>query len=133
MGARWPQKLGLFPRLLDETTAAELYRLATEQIMHAERCGFDSAWIAQHHFHEGEGGLPAPFVFLAQAAVQTTRIRLGTGIRTLPLGLPVGVAEAPAAPALIPGGRLEGGVAPGGNLTPSPAFGLDASDRHKLM
>ena len=54
-----PKKLGFFTRLLDETTAAERYRLATEQIVHAERCGFDSAWIAQHHFHEGEGGLPA--------------------------------------------------------------------------
>ena len=38
-----PKKLGFFTRLLDETTAAERYRLATEQIVHAERCGFDSA------------------------------------------------------------------------------------------
>src|ERR1044072_6426515 len=133
MGARWPQKLGLFPRLLDETTAAELYRLATEQIMHAERCGFDSAWIAQHHFHEGEGGLPAPFVFLAQAAVQTTRIRLGTGFALRPLELPVRVAEDAAVTDLISGGRLEVGVGPGGNLTAFTAFGLDANDRHKLM
>src|SRR6202047_2301649 len=29
-----------------------------------------------------EGGLPAPFVFLAQVAAQTARIRLGTGIIT---------------------------------------------------
>jgi alkanesulfonate monooxygenase SsuD/methylene tetrahydromethanopterin reductase-like flavin-dependent oxidoreductase (luciferase family) len=87
-----PKRLGFFTRLLDEASAAERYRLATQQIVHAERCGFDSAWIAQHHFHEGEGGLPAPFVFLAQAAVQTSRIRLGTGIVTLPLELPVRVA-----------------------------------------
>src|SRR5262245_24641815 len=69
------KRLGFFTRLLDQTDAAERYRLATQQIIHAERCGFDSAWIAQHHFHEGEGGLPAPFVFLSQAAVQTSRIR----------------------------------------------------------
>jgi putative FMN-dependent luciferase-like monooxygenase len=128
-----PKKLGFFTRLLDETTAAERYRLATEQIVHAERCGFDSAWIAQHHFHEGEGGLPAPFVFLAQAAVQTSRIRLGTGIVTLPLELPVRVAEDAAVTDLISGGRLEVGVGPGGNLTAFTAFGLDANDRHKLM
>jgi putative FMN-dependent luciferase-like monooxygenase len=128
-----PKKLGFFTRLLDETTAAERYRLATEQITHAERCGFDSAWIAQHHFHEGEGGLPAPFVFLAQAAVQTSRIRLGTGIVTLPLELPVRVAEDAAVTDLISGGRLEVGVGPGGNLTAFTAFGLDANDRHKLM
>jgi alkanesulfonate monooxygenase SsuD/methylene tetrahydromethanopterin reductase-like flavin-dependent oxidoreductase (luciferase family) len=72
------KRLGFFTRLLDETTAAERYRLAIAQIQQAERCGYDSAWIAQHHFHEGEGGLPAPFVFLAQAAAHTKHIRLRT-------------------------------------------------------
>ena len=86
------KRLGFFTRLLDETTAAERYRLALAQIQQAERCGYDSAWIAQHHFHEGEGGLPAPFVFLAQAAARTERLRLGTGIVTLPLELPLRVA-----------------------------------------
>ena len=126
-----PKRLGFFTRLLDEASAAERYRLATEQIVQAERCGFNSAWIAQHHFHEGEGGLPAPFVFLAQAAVQTSRIRLGTGIVTLPLELPVRVAEDAAVTDLISGSRLEVGVGPGGNLTAFTAFGLDANDRHK--
>ena len=67
--------------------------MAIAQIVPAESCGFDSAWIAQHHFHEDEGGLPAPFVFLSQVAAQTTRLRLGTGIVTLPLELPIRVAE----------------------------------------
>jgi putative FMN-dependent luciferase-like monooxygenase len=127
------KRLGFFTRLLDQASAAERYRLATEQIQHAERYGFDSAWIAQHHFHEGEGGLPAPFVFLAQAAVQTSRIRLGTGIVTLPLELPVRVAEDAAVTDLISDGRLEVGVGPGGNLTAFTAFGRDANDRHTLM
>jgi putative FMN-dependent luciferase-like monooxygenase len=127
------ERLGFFTRLLDQTDAAERYRLATQQIIHAERCGFDSAWIAQHHFHEGEGGLPAPFVFLSQAAVQTSRIRLGTGIVTLPLELAVRVAEDAVVTDLISGGRLEVGVGPGGNLTAFTAFGLDAKDRHSLM
>ena len=68
---------------------AERYRLAAEQIRHAEKAGLDSAWIAQHHFHEAEGGLPAPFAFLGFVAAQTSRIRLGTGIVTLPLEHPV--------------------------------------------
>ena len=53
-----PKRLGFFTRVLDLADAAERYRLATEQIIHAERFGFDSAWVAQHHFHEDEGGLP---------------------------------------------------------------------------
>ncbi len=127
------KRLGFFTRLLDQADAAERYRLATAQIAHAERCGFDSAWIAQHHFHEGEGGLPSPFVFLAQAAARTSRIRLGTGIVTLPLELPVRVAEDAVVTDLISGGRLEVGVGPGGNLTAFTAFGFDSNDRHALM
>ena len=42
------KRLGFFTRLLDETDAAERYRLATAQIVQAEKSGFDSAWIAQH-------------------------------------------------------------------------------------
>lgn len=127
------KRLGFFTRLLDETTAAERYRLALAQIQHAERHGFDSAWIAQHHFHEAEGGLPAPFVFLAQAAARTERIRLGTGIVTLPLEMGVRVAEDAAVLDLMCDHRLEVGVGPGGNLTAFTAFGRDSAQRHKLM
>ena len=127
------KRLGFFTRLLDDATAAERYRLALAQIQHAERCGYDSAWIAQHHFHEGEGGLPAPFVFLAQAAARTERLRLGTGIVTLPLELPLRVAEDAVVLDLMCDHRLEVGIGPGGNLTAFAAFGFDAKDRHTLM
>src|ERR1700749_5044885 len=128
-----PLRLGFFTRLLDRADAAERYRLATAQIIHAERCGFDSAWVAQHHFHEDEGGLPAPFVFLSQVAARTTRIRLGTGIVTLPLELPVRVAEDAAVLDLMCGGRLEVGVGPGGNLSAYQAFALDSAERTALL
>jgi putative FMN-dependent luciferase-like monooxygenase len=126
-------RLGFFTRLLDQADAAERYHLAIAQIVHAERCGFDSAWVAQHHFHEDEGGLPAPFVFLAQVAAQTSRIRLGTGIVTLPLELPIRVAEDAAVLDLMCGGRLEVGVGPGGNLSAYKAFGLDSAERTALL
>src|SRR6202021_3022166 len=128
-----PMRLGFFTRLLDQADAAERYRLAIAQIVHAERCGFDSAWVAQHHFHEDEGGLPAPFVFLANVAAQTARIRLGTGIVTLPLELPVRVAEDAAVLDLMCGGRLEVGIGPGGNLSAFEAFGLDSAERTALL
>ncbi|HEX3881496.1 MAG TPA: putative FMN-dependent luciferase-like monooxygenase [Stellaceae bacterium] len=128
-----PIRLGFFTRLLDRADAAERYRLAIAQIVHAERCGFDSAWIAQHHFHEDEGGLPAPFVFLSRVAAQATRIRLGTGIVTLPLELPIRVAEDAAVLDLMCGGRLEVGIGPGGNLSAYEAFGLDSDQRTALL
>src|SRR5438105_1352470 len=131
--ARLPKGLGFFTRLLDQAAPSERYRLATAQIIHAERFGFDSAWIAQHHFHEDEGGLPAPFVFLAQVAAQTSRIRLGTAIVTLPLELPIRVAEDSAVLDLMCGGRLEVGVGPGGNLSAYKAFDLDSAERTALL
>jgi putative FMN-dependent luciferase-like monooxygenase len=131
--AALPKRLGFFTRLLDQASPAERYRLATEQIVHAERYRFESAWIAQHHFHEDEGGLPAPFVFLAHVAVQTSRIRLGTGIVTLPLELPVRVAEDAAVLDLMCGGRLEVGVGGGGNLSSYAAFGQDSAERTAVL
>jgi putative FMN-dependent luciferase-like monooxygenase len=131
--ATLPKRLGFFTRLLDQVEPAERYRLATAQIVHAERLGFDSAWIAQHHFHADEGGLPAPFVFLAQIAAQTSRIRLGTGIVTLPLDLPIRVAEDSAVLDLMCGGRLEVGVGGGGNLSSYATFGRDSAERATLL
>jgi len=127
------QRLGFFTRLIDEGSPAERYRLATTQMLHAERLGFDAIWVAQHHFHGPEGGLPSPFVFLAQLAACTSRIQLGTAIVTLPLELPLRVAEDAAVVDIMSGGRLEIGVAPGGNLSNYIAFGLDSNERHALM
>jgi putative FMN-dependent luciferase-like monooxygenase len=127
------KRLGFFTRLLDEAPPAERYRLAAEQIMHAEKAGLDSAWIAQHHFHEREGGLPAPFAFLGFVAARTSRIRLGTGIVTLPLENPVRVAEDAAVLDLMSNGRFELGVGTGGNPSAFAAFGLDSTERNDIF
>ena len=126
-------RLGFFTRVLDRAAPPERYRLGIEQIVHADRLGFDTAWVAQHHFHEDEGGLPAPLVFLSHAAARTQRIRLGTGIITLPLEMPLRVAEDASVLDMLSSGRLEIGVGPGGNLSAFQAFGLDPKARHNLM
>lgn len=126
-------RLGFFSRLLDDTGAAERYRLVAAQIAHAEAFGFDSAWVAQHHFHEHEGGLPSPFVFLSYVASRTRRIRLGTGIVTLPLENAVRVAEDAIVLDLLSGGRLDVGVGTGGTPESFAAFGLDGNDRSALF
>lgn len=127
------QRLAFFTRLLDAAPAAERYRLAAEQIAHAEAQGYDAAWVAQHHFHEHEGGLPSPFVFLAHVAARTSRIRLGTGIITLPLELPVRVAEDAIVLDLMANHRLELGVGNGGNPSAFAGFELDNEDRNTLF
>lgn len=123
------KRLGFFTRLLDDAPPKERYRLATEQIRHAERSGFDTAWIAQHHFHEREGGLPSPLVFLAHVAAQTENIRLGTAIITLPMENPLRVAEDAAVLDLLAEGRLEVGFGSGGTPTSFLPFGLTFEQR----
>lgn len=123
------KRLGLFTRLLDAVSPGERYRLATEQIIHAEHLGFDSAWVAQHHFNYDEGGLPAPLVFLSHVAARTRHIRLGTGIVTLPLEQPLRAAEDAAVLDLLSGGRLELGIGSGGTASSFAAFGLDSAQR----
>lgn len=127
------KRLGFFTRLLDEVPAGERYRLALEQIVHAETMGLDTAWVAQHHFNGDEGGLPAPFVFLAQAAARTSRIQLGTGIITLPLDNAIRVAEDAAVLDLMCGGRLEVGMGSGGTPSSFAAFGLDNAERNAIF
>ncbi|MDO1582620.1 putative FMN-dependent luciferase-like monooxygenase [Rhizobium oryzicola] len=123
------KRLGFFTRLLDDVGPGERYRLAEAQIVHAEANGFDSAWIAQHHFHADEGGLPSPTAFLAYVAAHTSRIRLGTGVITLPLENPLRVAEDTAVTDLLSGGRLEVGFGTGGTRESFEAFGISADKR----
>jgi putative FMN-dependent luciferase-like monooxygenase len=126
-------RLGFFGRVLDAGTPAERYEAALEQIQHAERHGFASVWLAQHHFGEEGGGLPSPFVFLAAAAARTTRIGLGTAVLTLPLEDPLRAAEDASVLDLLSGGRVQLGLASGGTPASFPAFRHDSGDRHALF
>lgn len=63
-----------------------------ELIEHLDRLGFDEAWVGEHH----SGGMEiiaAPEILIAAAAERTRRIRLGTGVVTLPFHHPFIVAD----------------------------------------
>ncbi|WP_369053311.1 putative FMN-dependent luciferase-like monooxygenase [Kineococcus terrestris] len=126
-------RLGFFTRVLEDAAAPDRYRFALEQVQHAERSGFASAWVAQHHFGEHEGGLPSPFVLLAAAAERTSRIGLGTGVVTLPLEDPVRAAEDAAVLDALSGGRVQLGVASGGTDTSFAPFGHRVDRRRELF
>lgn len=121
--------IAFFSRLLDDASPAERYALATAQIQHAEQHGVGRAWVAQHHFHAAEGGLPSPLVFLANVAAQTSRIRLGTGVITLPLEDPVRVAEDAAVADLLSDGRLDLGLGSGGTPSSFVPFGEEVGNK----
>jgi putative FMN-dependent luciferase-like monooxygenase len=121
--------VAFFTRLLDDAAPADRYALATAQIQQAERHGIGRAWVAQHHFHAAEGGLPSPLVFLAHVAARTSRIRLGTGVITLPLEDPVRVAEDAVVADLLSGGRVDLGLGSGGTPSSFAPFGEDVRDK----
>jgi putative FMN-dependent luciferase-like monooxygenase len=127
------KRIGYFSRILDIASASERYRNVTAQIVHAEKLGFDTAWVAQHHFHEFEGGLPSPLVLLAYAAAQTKHIRLGTGVICLPMENPIRVAEDAAVLDILSNGRVEIGIGTGGTLESYTAFGVDSAQRGPVM
>lgn len=126
------KRLGFFSRLLDDAPDGERFRLGAEQVRHAEALGYHSFWLAQHHFDRDEGGMPSPFVFLGYVAALTSRIRLGTGIVTLPMEAPLRVAEDAVVADLLSGGRLEVGFGSGGTPSAFAAFGTSFEDRAEV-
>jgi alkanesulfonate monooxygenase SsuD/methylene tetrahydromethanopterin reductase-like flavin-dependent oxidoreductase (luciferase family) len=107
------------------------YRDYVELFVAAEELGFDSVWVAQHHFDASAGGLPSPFPFLAAVAERTKRVRLGTAVVTLPLEDPLRVAEDAAVLDALSGGRLELGVGSGGGPETFAAFGKNFDSRRE--
>jgi alkanesulfonate monooxygenase SsuD/methylene tetrahydromethanopterin reductase-like flavin-dependent oxidoreductase (luciferase family) len=60
----------------------------------AERLGYDSFWLTEHHFqHEGYEVIPNGLMFSAFLAARTTRIRIGTMFNILGQWHPLRLAE----------------------------------------
>jgi alkanesulfonate monooxygenase SsuD/methylene tetrahydromethanopterin reductase-like flavin-dependent oxidoreductase (luciferase family) len=116
-----------YPKELGRTTG-ELYAELLEQAEAADELGFDSFWIAEHHFHE-YGAIPRPPVWLAAAAQRTRRIRLGSAVVVLPFDNPLRTAEDYAMVDVLSGGRLNLGVGSGYLKHEYAGFGLDIEEK----
>ena len=88
------------------------YRDFIDYIVEAERLGFHSIFMVEHHF-TGIGQVSASMTVLAYLAAKTSRIRLGTAVVVLPWHNPVLVAEQAATLDLLSGGRFDFGVGKG--------------------
>ena len=91
-------KFGIFyelqlPRPWEEGDELRLYQNALTQLETADRCGYDHAWVVEHHFLEEYSHSPSPESFLAAASQRTRKIRLGHGIFQLTTNHPARVAE----------------------------------------
>src|SRR5437879_2910092 len=111
-------------------TSAQFYGELLEQVEAAEALGFDSFWIAEHHFHE-YGGIPSPPVWLAAAAQRTSRIRLGAAVVVLPFRNPLQVAEEYAMVDILSNGRLNLGTGSGYLTHEFDGFGVSPEDKRE--
>ena len=89
-----------------------LYDAVLRQGVLAEELGYDTFFVAEHHFHE-YGAVPSPAVFLSSLAQRTKRLRLGTAISILTFHNPLTVAENYAMVDVLSNGRLTLGVGSG--------------------
>lgn len=76
-----------------------------EQIEYAEELGFDSVWLAEHHF-DAYGSMPSPQVAAAAIAQRTRRMQIGLAVAILNFDNPVRTAEDYAMVDVISNGRL---------------------------
>lgn len=97
----------------DESTShREQFENLAELAQLAERGGFSTVWIGEHHSMEYTIS-PSPMPLLAYLAGQTDTIRLGAGTLIAPFWNPIRAAGETALLDVISNGRMEVGLARG--------------------
>lgn len=111
-----------------ERSADRFYHELLAQAQAADELGFESFWVAEHHFHE-YGAIPRPAILLAAAAARTERIRLGAAVVVLPFDNPLRTAEDFAMVDTLSGGRLVLGVGSGYLRHEFEGFGIAPEEK----
>jgi alkanesulfonate monooxygenase SsuD/methylene tetrahydromethanopterin reductase-like flavin-dependent oxidoreductase (luciferase family) len=130
-------KFGIFyelqlPRPWQAGGELKLYQDALTQLETADRCGYDHAWVVEHHFLEEYSHSPSPESFLAAASQRTKNIRLGHGIFQLTTNHPARVAERVAVLDLLSNGRCEFGMGESASITELTPFKVRFEDKRAI-
>ena len=91
---------------------------------HLDKLGFDEFWCGEHH-SSGWEMIASPELFLAIASERTKRIRLGTGVVSLPYHHPFNVAQRIVQLDHMTFGRVIFGTGPGALPSDARTFGID--------
>jgi limonene 1,2-monooxygenase len=94
--------------------------------------GYDEAWIGEHH-SAGYEIIASPEVFIATAAERTSRIRLGTGVSSLPYHHPLMLADRMVLLDHLTRGRVMLGCGPGALPSDAYMMGIDVSKQRDMM
>src|SRR6266542_6781895 len=108
----------------DWQTPAEVYGHALAECKLADELGFDTVWLAEHHF-SAYGICPSLAVLAAAVARETSRVRIGTAVVIAPFAHPVRIAEEWAMIDILSVGRLAFGL--GRGYQPKEFVGLSIS------
>ena len=95
-----------------------------EFVQHLDNLGFDEFWCGEHH-STGWEVIASPELFLAAAAERTQRIKLGTGVISLPYHHPFMVAQRLVQLDYQSRGRVLFGSGPGALPSDAHTLGLD--------
>ena len=129
-------KISLFyefalPRPWSEDDEYELFQDGLTEVEAADKAGFSTVWLTEHHFLEEYCHSTAPEMFLAAASQRTKNIRLGFGVMHLPPGInhPARVAERVATLDHLSGGRVEFGTGESSSVGELSGFNIDPADK----
>jgi alkanesulfonate monooxygenase SsuD/methylene tetrahydromethanopterin reductase-like flavin-dependent oxidoreductase (luciferase family) len=111
----------------------DVHARVTAEIEAADRLGYDTAWVAEHHFSNQYGIMPDVFAYMGYLAARTARVRLGTAVVTLPLFEPVRVVENMAFIDILSGGRVTLGLGSGYRPYEFEGFGRDFEARRDVQ
>mgnify|MGYP000049332558 CR=1 FL=1 len=100
------------------------FRRDLDFVEHLEKLGYDEFWCGEHH-SSGWEMIASPEMFLAAAGERTKRIRLGTGVVSLPYHHPFNVAQRMVQLDHMTGGRVIFGTGPGALSSDAYALGID--------
>jgi alkanesulfonate monooxygenase SsuD/methylene tetrahydromethanopterin reductase-like flavin-dependent oxidoreductase (luciferase family) len=111
-----------------------LFKEALEQVVLADRLGYDYAWEVEHHFLDEYSHSSAPEVFLACAAARTKRIRLGHGIKQViaRYNHPARTAECIATLDIMSDGRVDFGIGEGATRLELGGFNIPAKEKRAM-
>jgi limonene 1,2-monooxygenase len=125
--SRGPLRFGglVLPFHLTGQSPTVLLERDLEYIELMDRLGFQEAWVGEHH-STGIEMIASPEVFLSAASQRTKRIRLGTGVISVPYHNPFMVATRLALLDHLSHGRVIAGLGPGQLPSDSHMLALDA-------
>jgi alkanesulfonate monooxygenase SsuD/methylene tetrahydromethanopterin reductase-like flavin-dependent oxidoreductase (luciferase family) len=122
------------PRPWEAGDEQRLFHQALAQVALADKLGYDYAWEVEHHFLDEYSHSSAPEVFLAAAAAQTKRIRLGHGIKqVIPnYNHPARTAECLATLDIVSNGRVDFGFGEGATRLELGGFKIPAKEKRAM-